>query len=129
MVVVTPKSSPQAKGYAIAEMRMGDTCNKERDLVTPSVSAPVSLKPLNPVTPAPRNALSFDIAGEQQHAHAEHIDHTGGWLHGQELMEAHLSSWHEELVAQNTDAAKDHTVEDTVNHDAAQAGCEMSNAE
>ncbi|KAH9017017.1 Dor1-like family-domain-containing protein [Lactarius hengduanensis] len=37
-----------------------------RSAATPSAFAPVSLKPPNPVTPAPRDAPPFDIAGEER---------------------------------------------------------------
>ncbi|KAH9026088.1 hypothetical protein EDB84DRAFT_1611451 [Lactarius hengduanensis] len=37
-----------------------------RSAATPSASAPVSLKPPNPVIPAPRDAPSFDMADEER---------------------------------------------------------------
>ncbi|KAH9037396.1 hypothetical protein EDB83DRAFT_1749946 [Lactarius deliciosus] len=37
-----------------------------RSAETPSASASVSVKPPNPATPAPRDAPSFDIAGEER---------------------------------------------------------------
>ncbi|KAH9010806.1 hypothetical protein EDB85DRAFT_1901636 [Lactarius pseudohatsudake] len=61
-----------------------------RSAATPSAFAPVSLKPPNPVTPAPRDAPPFDIAGEERLL--QDIIMHGGRLHGQELIEARPSS-------------------------------------
>ena len=64
---------------------------------TPSLSA--SVKPVNPATPAPRDALSFDVAGEERLLQ-DIVDETlaqGVWttrarrLRGQELVEARPS--------------------------------------
>ncbi|KAH9043904.1 hypothetical protein EDB85DRAFT_2138588 [Lactarius pseudohatsudake] len=54
-----------------------------------SASTYTSVKPLNPATPAPRDALTFDIAGEG-HLLQDIVDKQ---LHGQEFIEACLSIW------------------------------------
>ena len=64
---------------------------------TPSLSA--SAKPVNPATPAPRDALSFDIAGEERLLQdiVDEVLMQGVWttrarrLRGQELVEARPS--------------------------------------